>query len=60
MAQALTIETRGDLGDNIKSFGWHLKAANLSPRTQVAYLETAIQLARFLQEQGMPQDIGNI
>ena len=60
MAQALSIETHGDLGVNIKSFERHLKAANLSPKTQEVYLESAVQFARFRQAQGMPQDIAKL
>ncbi|MCH8809170.1 MAG: phage integrase N-terminal SAM-like domain-containing protein, partial [Proteobacteria bacterium] len=55
-----TIETQGDIGVNIASFGRHLKAENLAYKTQKAYLEAATQLTAFLFEAGMPQDVANI
>lgn len=51
------IRPAGDIGVNIASFGRHLRAENLSPRTQETYTEAARQLARFLAERGMPQDV---
>ena len=45
---------------NIQSFARHLRAENLSPRTVETYTESALQLARFLAEKGMPQDVANI
>ena len=50
----------GDLGVNIQSFTRHLRAENLSPRTIETYTESARQLARFLAEKGMPQEVANI
>ncbi len=49
-----------NIEDAIQSFGRHLRAANLSPRTQGTYTESAHQLARFLAEKGMPQDVAHI
>jgi site-specific recombinase XerD len=61
MRQTLpTIETQGDIGVNIGSFGRHLRAENLSPKTQKGYLEAATLFARFLVDQGMPQDVRNL
>ena len=61
MRQTLpTIETQGDIGVNIASFGRHLKAENLAYKTQKAYLEATTQLTAFLAETGMPQDVANI
>ncbi len=61
MRQTLpTIETHGDIGVNIASFGRHLKAENLAYKTQKTYLEATTQLTAFLAEAGMPQDVANI
>ena len=61
MRQATSsIKATGDLPVNIKSFSLHLKAENLSARTIETYLESIEQLARFLADQGMPQDVANI
>lgn len=61
MRQTLvSIETQGDIGVNIASFGRHLKAENLSERTQDTYLESTRQLAQFLADKGMPPDVANI
>ncbi len=54
------ITAAGDIDVNIESFARHLRAENLSPRTQQTYTESARQLARFLAERGMPQDVANI
>ena len=55
-----SVDIIADLGINIASFGRHLRAENLSPRTQETYTEAARQFARFLAEQGMPQEVANI
>ena len=55
-----TITTAGDIGVNIDSFRRHLAAENLSPRTVTSYLEATGQFARFLAEQGMPENLANI
>ena len=61
MAQAPTsIKPTGDLAVNLSSFGLHLKAENVSPRTRETYTESVAQLARFLMTQGMPQYVANI
>jgi site-specific recombinase XerD len=49
-----------DLSVNIKSFGRHLRAKNLSPRTLKTYNEACALFARFLADQGMPQQVANI
>ena len=54
------ITAAGDIAVNIESYGRHLRAENLSPRTQQTYTESAHQLACFLTEQGMPQDVASI
>ncbi len=54
------ITAAGDIGVNIESFARHLRAENLSPRTQQTYTESARQLALFLAEKGMPQDVASI
>ncbi len=51
---------QGDIVGNIESFGRHLRAENLSARTIDTYLESARQLAGFLADQGMPQEVAKI
>ena len=53
------ITAAGDIVVNIESFTRHLRAENLSPRTQQTYIESCRQLARFLADQGMPQHVAN-
>jgi len=50
----------GDIGVNISSFGRHLRAENLSPRTQETYLESVRQFSKFLADQGMPLEVSHI
>jgi site-specific recombinase XerD len=54
------IVTDGDLGANAASYARHLRAANLTPATQRAYLEALRLLARFLTDAGMPTDVAAI
>ncbi len=54
------ITAAGDIAVNIESYGRHLRAENLSPRTGQTYMESARQLARFLGERGMPRDVASI
>ena len=54
------ITAAGDIVVNIESFARHLRAENLSPRTQQTYTESCRQLARFLADQGMPRHVANI
>jgi site-specific recombinase XerD len=54
------ITAAGDIAVNIESYGRHLRAENLSPRTRQTYMESARQLARFLGERGMPRDVTSI
>jgi hypothetical protein len=51
------IVTDGDLAANAASFARHLRAANLTPATQRAYLDGLTLLARFLTAAGMPTDV---
>ena len=60
MASQVDIISDGDLGVNIASFGRHLRAENLSPRTQETYTESARQFAQFLADQGMTQEVAHI
>ena len=60
MRQALTILPPSTLVVNLPSFTRHLRAENLSPRTIQTYSESATQLARYLDSQGMPQDLAHI
>ena len=50
----------GDLAANVASFARHLRAANLTPATQRAYLTGLDLLARFLTDAGMPTDVAAI
>lgn len=50
----------GDLETLSASFGRHLRAANLSPRTIDAYTDAAEGLRRFLVERGMPTQVDAI
>ena len=54
------IVTDGDLAANAASFARHLRAANLTPATQRAYLDGLTLLARFLTDAGMPTDVAAI
>lgn len=54
------IVTDGDLGANAASYARHLRAANLTPATQRAYLEALRLLARYLADAGMPTDVAAI
>ncbi len=54
------ITAAGDIVVNIESYGRHLRAENLSPRTSQTYMESARQLARFVGERGMPRDVASI
>ena len=42
------------------SFGRHLRASNLSPRTVQSYLEAVDLFTRYLVEQGMPTQLASI
>jgi site-specific recombinase XerD len=46
-----------DLDTLTGSWGRHLRAANLSPKTVRGYGDAARQLSRFLTERGMPTDV---
>ncbi len=59
-AAQVAIIPEGDLAVNMASFGRHLRAENLSPRTQETYTEAVRQFARFVAAQGMPQEVANI
>ena len=49
-----------DIGVNIDSFGRHLRAENLSPRTSETDRESARQLSDYLADQGMPLEVANV
>ena len=57
MRQALV---HGDILPNLASFCRHLRAENLSPKTQETYAESASQLAAYMNDQGMPQNVASI
>jgi len=59
-ASPVDIIAGGDLAVNIASFGRHLRAENLSPRTLETYTEAARQFAKYLADQGMPLEVANI
>ncbi len=50
----------GDIGVNLTSFARHLRAENLSPRTQETYCESVRQFVRFLESQGMLLNVANL
>ena len=54
------IVTDGDLSANVASYARHLRAANLSPKTQRAYLDGLARLATFLVHRGMPTDVAAV
>lgn len=60
MRQTSTIPTAGNILVNLDSFRRHLRAGSLSPRTLLSYEQAVTQLAAFLAEQGMPQDVANL
>ena len=47
----------GGLASNAASYARHLRAANLSPKTQRPYLDALPRLNSFLAEHGMPNDV---
>lgn len=57
---ATIIGQSGDLAENAARFRRHLRAANLSPRTEQSYLELVEALARFLASRGMPRELAAI
>ena len=59
-ASSTLIKPSGALSVNIAAFRRHLRAENLSPRTQETYTEAVHQLANFVAGNGMPPDVGNI
>ena len=59
-AASATITPTGDLDVNINSFRRHLRAENLSARTQETYTEAVRQFAAFLAIQGMPAEVAHI
>ena len=60
MARATATTPQSDLEVNLQSFGRHLRAENLSPRTQESYSESVRQLSTFLESQGMRLQIANL
>jgi len=60
MRQAPTIKAGGDLAVNARSFARSIRAENLSPKTEMAYLGAIAAFAKYLTDQGMPQDVANI
>ena len=57
---AHSIKPAGDLGVNTDSFRRHLRAENLSPRTQETYTEAILQFHSFLSVNGMPLRVAHI
>jgi site-specific recombinase XerD len=49
-----------DIQADAASFGRHLRAPNLSPRTVQSYLEAVDLFTRYLVEQGMPAQLSSI
>ncbi len=56
----VNIKAPGDIAVNAASFARHLRAENLSRRTQETYLESLSQFARYLEIQGMPLEVAHI
>ena len=54
------IVTDGNRAANVASYARHVRAANLSPKTQRAYLGAIGLLAACLHESGMPTDVAAI
>ena len=50
----------GDIGVNLTSFARHLRAENLSPKTQETYSESVLQFDKFLENHGMPLKVANL
>lgn len=57
MRQSLS---HADIITNLASFIRHLRAENLSPKTEQTYSESVTQLAAFLEAQGMPLEVTHI
>ncbi|MDA0364884.1 MAG: tyrosine-type recombinase/integrase, partial [Chloroflexi bacterium] len=60
MAQGPAIVPTGDLADNIRSFTFHLRALNVSPRTAVIYTTAATRLAGFLAANRLPTRLAEL
>ena len=56
----MPVVVRGDIIPNLTSFNRHLRAENLSPKTQETYCESVNQLATYLEDQGMPLEVAHI
>ena len=56
----MPVVVRGDIIPNLTSFNRHLRAENLSPKTQETYCESVNQLTAYLQDQGMPLEVAHI
>ena len=54
------VSIHNDILPNLASFGRHLRAENLSPKTIDTYCESATQLANYLADQGMPLEVANL
>lgn len=57
MRQALS---HTDIIPNLQSFRRHLRAKNLSSKTEETYCESVNQLAAYLEANGMPLEVANI
>jgi site-specific recombinase XerD len=60
MRQPPIIVSDGDLAVNARSFARSIRAENLSPNTETAYLQAVARFADFLHDKGMPQDVAHI
>jgi site-specific recombinase XerD len=60
MRQAPTIKADGDMTVNSRSFARSIRAENLSPNTETAYLGAVARFSDFLADQGMPLDVAHI
>lgn len=53
----MVILSRGDIANKVRSFGRHLSAENLAPRTVELYTQHARNLGEYLEREGMPTDV---
>ena len=51
---------QSDLATSARAFGWHLRAANLSPLTVKTYLDAVEQLDRWFRDRGRAPSVDAI
>lgn len=60
MDRSTGIVVGDELADNIRSFGFHLRAVNVAQRTHDIYIGATTSLAKFLEARGMPLEVAAI